>query len=346
MNTIQVVCVKWGTAYRANCVNSLYRSVIANTSEPVRFVCITDETPAAFDAGIHVHPFPDLGVPANRLTKGCLLKLGMFAEGVLEPDLPTVYVDLDTIVTGDVGRLAERLRSRAAIYLMQGHRIPTWRVSGLAKRIAPRFYYHGNSSVLAFYPQDYHFLAELFKQKWHTGEPYFPKVFSVDDRFISCFARDTLRVFSSRDVVKFGSEFASPIPWVEAICRRLPQVVRRRRGLVAITFAGNDLTPEKVARFSVGQRVKVKRRTLTWNYPEFSRYWSDVLSGRQRPGARTASAATSATGGTGSLSGSAASRATAATHRSRAKTAPPALAPPANQAKLHRTIKGTPSSIG
>lgn len=275
---VQVVCVQWGTKYSERYTNSIYRSVRAKCSEEVRFVCITEHTDLDFDPGILVRGFPDFGVPLNDLKRGCMAKLGMFFEGVLEPGLATVYIDLDTMVRGDIAVLANRVRADRGIYLMPSHWVPIWRIASVAKRVAPRFYYHGNSSIMTFFPEDFYFLGELFTQKLQSGEPYYRKVMLADDRFISCFAWDRLRIFSARDVVKFAAEYGSPFPGVESIRKRLPWVTSRREHLIAVTFPGEDVKPEQIARFRRGQRIRVKNRRLVWEFDEYSRYWQEVFA--------------------------------------------------------------------
>ncbi len=277
--TVQVVCVHWGTKYSDRYANSIYRAVRAKCSEDVRFVCITEHAEHDLDPGILVRSFPDFGVPLDDVKRGCLAKLGMFFEGVLEPGLATVYIDLDTMVRGDIAMLANRVRAQRGIYLMPSHWVPTWRIAAVAKRVAPRFYYHGNSSILAFFPEDFHYLGELFKQKLRSGEAYYRKAMLVDDRFISCFAWERLRIFSARDVVKFAAEYGSPLPVVESIRKRLPWVTSRREHLIAVTFPGTDIKPEQIAGFQSGQRIRIKNRRLVWEFEEYSRYWREVCAG-------------------------------------------------------------------
>lgn len=273
---IQVVCVKWGTRYSAVHVNGLYQAITKRTQEPVRFVCVTDQFDDSYDERIHLQPFPDFGVPLDDLKPGCRAKLAIFFEGMLQPGLETIFLDLDTMVRGDLGVLAKRLRDRPGIYVMRNHYVPFWRVSKLAKRLFPNRYYFGNSSILAFYPEDYYWLADLLKEKLQTGETYFRKSLDTDERFISCYAWERLRVFSPRDAVKFGSEFMTPWPVVEAIRKRLPWVANRRRNLTAITFAGEAIKPDLVANLASGQVVKIKRTSVVWDHEEYSQYWREI----------------------------------------------------------------------
>ena len=100
-----------------------------------------------------------------------------------------------------------------------------------------------------------------------------PKRLQTDERFISYFARDRLRVHSRRLGVKFHWEYMLPVAFLEAIRRRLPWVARRRRGLVAIAFEGETLKPWMIAAAKPGDIFRYRRLFVRWAYPELTDYW-------------------------------------------------------------------------
>ncbi|MBT7415214.1 MAG: hypothetical protein HN770_05980, partial [Rhodobacteraceae bacterium] len=101
---MQVVVVKWGDRYSANHVNNTLLNLQKMASRNVRFICVTDD-PEGLGDFIDVQPFPDWGDWYETMKKGCRLKLSIFVPGVLSPDLPTVFFDLDTMILGDVAKL-------------------------------------------------------------------------------------------------------------------------------------------------------------------------------------------------------------------------------------------------
>lgn len=279
---LQMVLVKWGNRYGPPHVNGLFGIMRDGTAAEVRCVCITDDG-AGLDPDIRIAPFPDLGLPPEFLNTGCLRKLSMFARGVLEPGLRTLYFDLDTAVLGDVGRLAACLDRARGIYMLSNHYVPHWRLRPLLRHVAPESYYFGNSSVLAYYPEDYYFLAEDFAREIpavraeaeRTGRPK-PKQYRTDERWISYRARNTVRVFPNHLAARFQDSYMTPWFWMSALRDRLPWERRLRAARVALTFSGKDNKPDRLARIADGDVVQKGGLKTRWRYPELSRYWAEL----------------------------------------------------------------------
>lgn len=105
---VNVLCLRWGDAYSVEYVNRLYRGVKANLPRPFRFVCITDDA-RGLDAGIDAQPIPPAPEgwrPNARYTgwPGIYIKLMLFKPGLAGLEGPTLFMDIDQIVTGDLGR--------------------------------------------------------------------------------------------------------------------------------------------------------------------------------------------------------------------------------------------------
>ena len=100
--TLNFVCMKWGTFYTAEDVNTLYRMVKKNTSAPVRFVCYT-EFPDGLELGIEILPLPEL-----RALRTIKHVVGAYPKKMLcSADLKPfetgdrfLYLDLDVVITG------------------------------------------------------------------------------------------------------------------------------------------------------------------------------------------------------------------------------------------------------
>lgn len=96
---INIVCVKWGTKYGAEYVNILFDMVNRNLTVggDRRFICFTDD-PTGIDATIQVRALPgDL--------EGWWNKLYLFKEGVFDEGDKVIYLDLDTVITGDMDKI-------------------------------------------------------------------------------------------------------------------------------------------------------------------------------------------------------------------------------------------------
>jgi hypothetical protein len=270
---IQVVFVKWGVKYTAESVNRLLRAVRANTRTPVRFVLVTDQVDPEIDPEIVIKAFPTFALPFDEVVRGCRAKLSIFAEGILDPDLPTVYLDLDTVVRGDISRLTDNLAKNPGLHMLQNHLVQFWRVRPLLRAIGFRKYYFGNSSILVFLPRRFHFIFEEFNRITTGTAPPWPRHLRTDERFVSWCARDHVRVISRRLATKFAEEFMAPVIGLEAFRRQLPWVVRRRRGLVAITFVGPNMKPSALASLERGAILRRHRLKYRWDPDEFRDYW-------------------------------------------------------------------------
>ena len=104
-----VLCLKWGTLYSSEYVNRLYRGVRTHLSGPFRFVCATDDATGLAD-GVEAVALPK---KPDGLTKFytyddvwpmIYVKLCLFEAGYAGLVGPTLFLDIDQIVTGDLNR--------------------------------------------------------------------------------------------------------------------------------------------------------------------------------------------------------------------------------------------------
>ena len=96
-----VICMKWGTLYGPDYVNVLYRAVADNLDGPFRFVCLTDDTSGIIE-GVECFPIPDHGWTADEYRFGGWPKLSVFAGDLYGLKGRAIFMDLDTVITGDV----------------------------------------------------------------------------------------------------------------------------------------------------------------------------------------------------------------------------------------------------
>ena len=75
---VNVLCMKWGTKYSSDYVNTLYSMVSRNMSREFRFVCLTEDG-AGLHGNIEVFPLPELSVDLGGPERGWN-KLAVFAE--------------------------------------------------------------------------------------------------------------------------------------------------------------------------------------------------------------------------------------------------------------------------
>jgi hypothetical protein len=99
MNTINIICVKWGDKYGAEYVNRLYAAVQRHTTVEHRFHCFTDNA-TDLNSNIIVHDLPHTNL------EGWWHKVYLFDKNINIPaGEKIVFFDLDTLITGNIDQL-------------------------------------------------------------------------------------------------------------------------------------------------------------------------------------------------------------------------------------------------
>ena len=135
-----VICLKWGKAYGPEYVNRLMRGVKAHLARPFRFVCFTDD-PSGLESGIETAPIPDPPEGWKHYWPNIFVKLCLFRDGLAGLEGPTLFLDVDQIIVGDLGRFFDYRPGEFCI-------IRNW--IELRKRLFRRVPKIGNSSCFRF----------------------------------------------------------------------------------------------------------------------------------------------------------------------------------------------------
>lgn len=98
--SVNILCMKWGTKYGPEYVNKLYAMVDRNITRPFRFVCLTDD-----GQGVHPNvdclPLPDLDLPEGAPERGWN-KLTTFVSPLHDLEGKTLFLDLDVVVVDSI----------------------------------------------------------------------------------------------------------------------------------------------------------------------------------------------------------------------------------------------------
>jgi len=96
----QIICMKWGTLYGAEYVNTLYAMVKRNISGPLRFVCLTDDSDG-INPTVECYQCPIVDIPELYRMRGWR-KVSLFApsEDLFGLTGSWLYLDLDVVITG------------------------------------------------------------------------------------------------------------------------------------------------------------------------------------------------------------------------------------------------------
>ncbi len=257
----------WGTKYNTSLINNLIQNIASKASSVPRFVLITDTHKPDLLRGVHSVPFPEYWQHAPLKRSGCQAKLVMFEKGILCEDLPALYVDLDTIVLGDLQQGLSLMETPKTVALLQSAIIPFGSLGRLRHRMSKgRHYARGNSSFVIFHPAHNHFIAERFRElfKQYPGFEFRPMI--ADERFISWVAQPHMKAILSTFAVKFPGEFMFYWGWWLYLKALLPRVRSRRNALAAVTLNGLMIKPEKILQLQDGDRITdEKGRVLVWS---------------------------------------------------------------------------------
>ena len=104
---VNVLCMKWGSYYTADYVNRLYAGVRRNLHLPFRFVCATDDASGLRPEVEAVAFPPDPKVPGRHFPRpwpNIFAKLAFFMDGFANLEGPTLFLDIDVLVTGNLDR--------------------------------------------------------------------------------------------------------------------------------------------------------------------------------------------------------------------------------------------------
>lgn len=264
----QCVMVCWGTRYPVEVLNHLIAEIRGRAAVPPRFILITELPKPGLDPAVTIRPFPEFFLRERFRRSGCQAKLSMFETGVVPDDLPAVYVDLDTVITGDMGRGIGLMRDRKSVLMLQSAVVPFGVLGRLVYRLSRgKNYARGNSSVVVWHPEEGHYIAARFREldaRYPNHGDFRPMI--ADERFISWCAQDHMIALPRSYAVKFTWEFMFPWRWPIPLRARLPWVRARRAAQAAITLNGEDIKPEVLIDLPDGADLTDRKgRKLIWS---------------------------------------------------------------------------------
>lgn len=99
METVNILCMKWGVKYGPEYVNTLYSMVKRHLTLPFRFICLTDNSDG-FSEGIESFPIPKLDIP-NGPERGWD-KLTSFVSPFYDIQGKVLFLDLDVVIVDNI----------------------------------------------------------------------------------------------------------------------------------------------------------------------------------------------------------------------------------------------------
>ena len=251
---VNVICLKWGTSYGPEYVNRLFKGVKANMDRPFRFVCFTDD-PSGLDAEIETADFPSPPPGWKYVWPNIFVKLCLFKGGLAGLMGPTLFLDIDQIIIGDMGRFFDYKPGKFCI-------IRNW--IEFRKRLFRRLPKIGNSSCFRFEAGAMNYVYERFlaemeeavdRSRYRTEQAFLTHAVGLENvnwwpsDWVVSFKRSCMRIFP------FNLFLAASEP---------------RRGSI-LCFHGQP-TPDQAAEGYRGRHLNTWVRPCTW----VKRLWEEV----------------------------------------------------------------------
>lgn len=263
----QLVLVLWGDKYSNVEVSHLIETAKKHSSRPFRTVLLTDRMRDGLPEDVLQRLIPEFYSADRFRLSGCQAKLSVFSEGVVPQDLPAIFVDIDTVVLGDMARFLKLPKSEQSVVIFQSAIIPIgWFGRCLYKFTKKRKYARGNSSIIVFHPKECGYIDRKFRALDEAFPELLFRPMISDERFISWVAQPHLQAIPKSLAVKFPTEFMWSHDWVVFARAKLPWSKRRWRSLVAVTLPGVEVKGHNLLKMPEGTRLRDgKGRKLIWS---------------------------------------------------------------------------------
>ena len=264
----QLVLVLWGTKYPVAEVNHLIATIRARaTPAPARVVLLTDRPRDGLAEGVTCRDIPDFFLAPEFRSGGCQAKLCMFEAWLVPPDMPAIFVDIDTVVFGNLARLLALQTTPATVAIFQSAVLPFGALARWLYRVTDgRRYARGNSSIVVYHPRETAHVAARFRAMVADHGPNGGRPMVADERFLSWAHQPHMRAIPADMAVKFPTEFMLPWRWLIRVRAALPWMRRRWAGLVAVTLRGVEVKGETLLDLPDGAEITDRKgRRLIWS---------------------------------------------------------------------------------
>jgi hypothetical protein len=269
-----LVMAIWGTKYGAPHVNELARQARALSPTLAEVVLFTDHLRDGIDAEVRQTLFPAYFHRPDFFAGAYRAKLAVFSRDLLPRGRACLFVDLDTVVTGDLGRIAALIRGTEECLMMPPAGIGFSPLRRPMDWLRGGRFPVGNSSLVAFHSDAQANIAEAFQQRHSSGTDLRERYMTIDDVFISWVHRGRIGAVPKTLAVSFRREFMARARAILWLRRALPGRSQRRAGLVAVTLNGLAVKPEQLATLTDGSTIHGENGRIG--------YWSDAFIGPVR----------------------------------------------------------------
>ena len=250
---VNILTLKWGTMYSAEYVNRIYRGVKRNLHRPFRFVCVTDD-PTGLVEGVEAVAFPEkpdwLHPNARYPGWPCIyVKLLVFREGFAGLAGPTLFLDIDQIITGDLDCFFDYRPGAFCI-------IHNW--VALRKRLFRKAPFCGNSSCFRFDAgEKSHYVFEKFRREADVAMD--PTVYGTEQEYLThAVGFDKVNFWPENFVRSFKRTCTWPWPLNHFL------VPRMKKDTHILCFHGFPTPAQAIAGFRGSKHIDGWTRPCPW----------------------------------------------------------------------------------
>lgn len=271
-----LVLMAWGNKYTNRHINYIYE----NASQSVgltQTLLITDRIRDGISDDIEQKLIPEWFNKPEFFKGGYPVKLSVFHQDVLPKDAICIYLDLDTLVLGDLQHIAALLKNKNQYFMLPSK-------SSLGMTFVSRFIFYmtkqtkysvGNSSVVLFHSASNPNLAQTFIDLYNDGAR--GSKFEIDDKFISWFTQKTLHPLPKKLCNMFRRKYMSRFLVLLRVKLTISKLLKQNDSLVVITFNDEVCKPENLTKLNDGAIVIDNRgRKLIWSEKILGRISNEI----------------------------------------------------------------------
>lgn len=271
-----LVLMAWGNKYTNRHINYIYE----NASQSVgltQTLLITDRIRDGISDDIEQKLIPEWFNKPEFFKGGYPVKLSVFHQDVLPKDAICIYLDLDTLVLGDLQHIAALLKNKNQYFMLPSK-------SSLGMTFVSRFIFYmtkqtkysvGNSSVVLFHSASNPNLAQTFIDLYDDGAR--GSKFEIDDKFISWFTQKTLHPLPKKLCNMFRRKYMSRFLVLLRVKLTISKLLKQNDSLVVITFNDEVCKPENLTKLNDGAIVIDNRgRKLIWSEKILGRISNEI----------------------------------------------------------------------
>lgn len=271
-----LVLMAWGNKYTNRHINYIYE----NASQSVgltQTLLITDRIRDGISDDIEQKLIPEWFNKPEFFKGGYPVKLSVFHQDVLPKDAICIYLDLDTLVLGDLQHIAALLKNKNQYFMLPSK-------SSLGLTFVSRFIFYmtkqkkysvGNSSVVLFHSASNPNLAQTFIDLYNDGAR--GSKFEIDDKFISWFTQKTLHPLPKKLCNMFRRKYMSRFLVLLRVKLTISKLLKQNDSLVVITFNDEVCKPENLTKLNDGAIVIDNRgRKLIWSEKILGRISNEI----------------------------------------------------------------------